>query len=376
MRRDRNENRQSTAQPNDILELIFIQNHLIAVTQRDIRREQDRLARIEAEKASPPLDDADVAMSDSFAIPERLPIPQLPPGVQMGMGLTGPMNAAQARRPSTISLSSLRGPRLGAPFPLKLDLSSTALRLDPAQLSQPLASPVTLAPKTGRPPASAIEPDSMEAEILQAMTAENSDHVPGLDSMPTLPSLPPLPDTEMSELQAAAAQSASQIANTDTVVDLDLGDAADMESLFGDVSSAVEMNAPSLPLDSSITQADGLVASADDDLFGSPTLNTISPGNILQTGQTLVNNDDTAIPGLAPSPRSLLAALHQNAPQTSEVPELGSSAMPVTIPEFDFNSMEGMEDFTLSNDTFGLESGTSGEVHMDQSLLDLLYQDQ
>ncbi|KZS90313.1 hypothetical protein SISNIDRAFT_457843 [Sistotremastrum niveocremeum HHB9708] len=339
-------------------------NHLIAITKRDIRREQDRLARIEAEKAPPPeAADADVTMSDAFAGPERPPIPQLPPGVHIGKGLTGPMNAAQARRPSTISLSSLRGPTR-----LKLDLSDTALRLDPAQLAQPLASPVTLAPKTGRPLAS-IEPDSMEAELLQAMAVDTSDHVPGLDSMPPLPNLPSIADADMSELQAPPEQSNPQPSATDPVVDLDT---ADMESLFGDVSSAVEMNAPSLPLDSSGTHPDGLLGQADDNLFSPPPVgNTPPTDGITQTGQSLLPGDDTTIPGLTPSPQSLLAAMHQNNQRPNAVPDLESSAMPSTLPEFDFNSI----DFNLPDNMFGLEAGTSGEG-LDQSLMDLLYEEQ
>lgn len=54
---------------------------------------------------------------------------------------------SSVRRQSTISLSSLHRP----PFPHKLDLSSTALRInpdDPLSLQSGLASPVTLAPKS------------------------------------------------------------------------------------------------------------------------------------------------------------------------------------------------------------------------------------
>lgn len=53
------------------------------------------------------------------------------------------------RRQSTISLSSLQRPA----FPHKLDLSATALRLNPEDMSMPsgLASPVMLAPKTSIP---------------------------------------------------------------------------------------------------------------------------------------------------------------------------------------------------------------------------------
>lgn len=69
-----------------------------------------------------------------------------------------------ARRQSTISLSSLSRPQV----PHKLDLSSDALRINPAELAQGLGgglpSPVTLAPKSGRPTAtSEFSPDFMAA---------------------------------------------------------------------------------------------------------------------------------------------------------------------------------------------------------------------
>lgn len=69
-----------------------------------------------------------------------------------------------ARRQSTISLSSLSRPQV----PHKLDLSSDALRINPAELAQGLGgglpSPVTLAPKSGRTTAtSEFSPDFMAA---------------------------------------------------------------------------------------------------------------------------------------------------------------------------------------------------------------------
>jgi hypothetical protein len=75
-----------------------------------------------------------------------------------------------ARRQSTISLSSLNRPQ----FPHKLDLSSAALRINPAELAQGLGgglpSPVTLAPKSGRATAtSEFPPDFMAALAASEM---------------------------------------------------------------------------------------------------------------------------------------------------------------------------------------------------------------
>lgn len=71
-----------------------------------------------------------------------------------------------ARRQSTISLSSLSRPQV----PHKLDLSPSALRINPAELAQGLGggppSPVTLAPKSGRTTAtSEFSPDFMAALV-------------------------------------------------------------------------------------------------------------------------------------------------------------------------------------------------------------------
>lgn len=81
-----------------------------------------------------------------------------------------------ARRQSTISLSSLSRPQV----PHKLDLSSDALRINPAELAQGLGgglrSPVTLAPKSGRPTAtSEFPPDFMAALAATEMAAQSVD---------------------------------------------------------------------------------------------------------------------------------------------------------------------------------------------------------
>ena len=81
-----------------------------------------------------------------------------------------------ARRQSTISLSSLSRPQV----PHKLDLSADALRLNTAELAQGLGgglpSPVTLAPKSGRPTAtSEFPPDFMAALAATEMATQPVD---------------------------------------------------------------------------------------------------------------------------------------------------------------------------------------------------------
>lgn len=92
-------------------------------------------------------------------------------GIQRSVPGSGSFLAA--RRQSTISLSSLSRPQV----PHKLDLSSDALRINPAELAQGLGgglpSPVTLAPKSGRLTAtSEFPPDFMAALAASAQPVE------------------------------------------------------------------------------------------------------------------------------------------------------------------------------------------------------------
>lgn len=89
---------------------------------------------------------------------------------------TGAGSFLAARRQSTISLSSLSRPQV----PHKLDLSSEALRINPAELAQGLGgglpSPVTLAPKSGRTTAtSEFSPDFMAALAATEMATQAVD---------------------------------------------------------------------------------------------------------------------------------------------------------------------------------------------------------
>lgn len=81
------------------------------------------------------------------------------------------------RRQSKISLSTLHR----SPFPLKLDLSSSTLRLSMDEVSKgltALGSPVTLAPKSARPTTS----NEIPPEILAALAAAaNADHTMDMD---------------------------------------------------------------------------------------------------------------------------------------------------------------------------------------------------
>ncbi|KAG0696265.1 hypothetical protein DFH29DRAFT_210375 [Suillus ampliporus] len=197
----------------------------IAVLERDLAREQLR-AR-EAENAAIATRTRSKSTSES-PTSRKVPLPPLDINTDVVMG--PPALPAQAsppqglvnptRRGSTISLSSLHRP----PFPLKLDLSSSSLRMsaeEAALFSQSLPSPVSLAPKSARPSAQ-TELDLMAA--FASATANSSQHV---DIDLTVDD-----DASMAPIDASRGNSA------DKPIELDL-DSIDMEmstmtDLFGD----------------------------------------------------------------------------------------------------------------------------------------------
>ncbi len=133
----------------------------------------------------------------------------------------------QGRRPSAISISSLQRPA----FPLKLDLSSSSLRMsaeEAAFLSNGLHSPVTLAPKSARP-------HDYPVELMAAFTSD----------IPTAP--PPHQESanntidltiETPERDVNVNMDGGVGSSADKPIELDLGDMeVDMSDLFGDNSS-------------------------------------------------------------------------------------------------------------------------------------------
>ncbi|KAI5115418.1 hypothetical protein M0805_004882 [Coniferiporia weirii] len=169
-----------------------LESHLaraIAVLQRDLAREEDRLREEEAEKArekaAQPVS-IDVEMTNAVGLPGETDTKTRQSTPSSAVPGTG---KPPLRRPSKISLSTLHR----SPFPPKLDLSAAALRLgiDEMGLSMSalasmsalgglgplgsmgvggipgLSSPVTLAPKSARPMAQ----DEIPPEILAALAS-------------------------------------------------------------------------------------------------------------------------------------------------------------------------------------------------------------
>ncbi|KAH9921406.1 uncharacterized protein B0H18DRAFT_559412 [Fomitopsis serialis] len=130
----------------------------IAVLQRDIRREEQRLkAEAEADAAAAEAAKAAAAAEASTSSSSPMVSPTSP---SLSNPFTGqPLESSPdsagpkplptpARRQSTVSLSSLQRPN----FQHKLDLSGTSMRMNPDELlagiPSGLSSPVTLAPKS------------------------------------------------------------------------------------------------------------------------------------------------------------------------------------------------------------------------------------
>jgi hypothetical protein len=341
--------------------------------QRDLGRERHRLQEIETAaiasrtrskslSLSPTsiraaLPDLTAPMSD--AIPAGpLANEQPPSSTQMSPPPLSGGSGGPGRRGSTISLSSLHRPA----FPHKLDLSSTTLRLSGNETGMftagPLASPVTLAPKSARP---ATNTD-ISHDFMAAFADANNRPV---DIDLTVPDTEPANGNASSAGHDVSIDMEAALGNSaDKPIELDI----DMSDLFGDTtdSSSTDANAglftPStagheLPMagvesnGNSIKQEDlemeilGLSA-GDDDLFASFS----QAGNQLSTqsqSQT-ISSDNLSLPAgpsssnitSAPSPCSLLASFATSQMNTDN-PSASSDALNITgedIP-FDFSNV-------------------------------------
>ncbi|KIK97883.1 hypothetical protein PAXRUDRAFT_824463 [Paxillus rubicundulus Ve08.2h10] len=127
----------------------------ISILKRDLAREERR-AR-EAEQAAISAQAAKSPMLNRIPLPpiEANDATMLPPSATRQGSPPGPMANMPGRRQSAISLSSLNR----NPFPLKLDLSSSSMRISAEEAAMfpkgLVPSPVSLAPKSARPSATA-----------------------------------------------------------------------------------------------------------------------------------------------------------------------------------------------------------------------------
>ncbi|KAF9229749.1 hypothetical protein BS17DRAFT_877140 [Gyrodon lividus] len=230
-----------------------IESHLmraISVLKRDLAREERR-AR-EAEQA------AILAQTSKSPTLNRIPLPSveandatiLPSSATGQASPPGPTTIMPHRRQSAISLSSLNR----NPFPLKLDLSSSSMRISAEEAALfpkgLVPSPVSLAPKSARPSATA-DIDLMAAFASAAAVNSAGQHIDLTVS--------DSPSSMMTGVDPSLGNSA------DKPIELDLDgidiEMSNMTDLFGDAADS--------------TSGDG--QTAVDSLFSPATADTGAP---------------------------------------------------------------------------------------------------
>lgn len=323
----------------------------ISVLQRDLAREERRIKEAEAEAEAKAKTIAGRTRSASVSpTSTRIPLPAI--DLTAGDGsrpstadptLSPPLSGSSiiGRRPSAISISSLHRPNL----PLKLDLSSSALRISAEEaslFSQGLSSPVTLAPRSARP----YGPNELPPELMAALASasSSSDAARPVDIDLTSPDHPG-PDVEMTTIGNSA----------DKPIELDL-DAMEidmaMSDLFGDAdsssnndNSAVEgLFTPVMPVpDMAHSLGDGKAVKTEEESF----LNALSGGgdDIFNSLRANAPGDTQSAPSgsgppasmSAPSPGSLLASFSQMGdPSDASNPNLPSEVGPT----YDLDSLD------------------------------------
>jgi hypothetical protein len=280
---------------------------------------------------------SDAAPVDSFAN-DRGSTQMSPPPTSGGSGTSsGPPG-----RRSTISLSSLHRPV----FPHKLDLSSTTLRLTAEDASMfsngPLASPVTLAPKSARPSTSDID-------FLAVFEATRDANNRPVDIDLTLPDTEPPDGNTNSNVNMNVDPSLGNSADKPIELDLDIhmsdlfGDTADdgstdpNASLFSPVVGSHELSSAAGQDRKSVKQEnmgmeilDVLSAAGDadghNDLFSSFQNDSRSSGqsqlqsNIPSEGLSAPLGPSSSGNGGTPSPASILASFAAPQMNTNDHP--------------------------------------------------------
>ncbi|KAF8973834.1 hypothetical protein BDZ97DRAFT_2053496 [Flammula alnicola] len=192
------------------------------------------------------------------------------------------LNTALGRRPSAISISSLHRPQ----FPLKLDLSSTSLRIteeEAALYSKGLASPVTLAPKSARPVGpNEFPPDLMAAFASSSLPLDGTHGPTEIDL--TLPDEMHMPhkESDLAALGVGLGDSSDKPIELDLdAMDIDMSNVADP---FGNPAESGESSNPH----------DGLFSPLLDDGEGEQLQNNETDNQPLKEGDALNNFNITS----------------------------------------------------------------------------------
>jgi hypothetical protein len=230
------------------------------------------------------------------------------------------LNMIPGRRGSAISISSLHRPQ----FPLKLDLSSTSLRIteeEAAMFKKGLASPVTLAPKSAR-----LGPNEFPPEFMAAFA--NSSVPPDVTSEPPTIDLTNSLHVPQEENDSTMNNGIGDSSDKPIELDLDI-EMANMTDIFGDPD-------PEDSEDSNIR----------DGLF-SPVLDEERPQ--AETFENFVANPDLVSQLAAaeqshstsvPSPGSLLAQFSSSRMMDHKPSPSDNVAIPIVTENFDINAID------------------------------------
>ena len=325
--------------------------------KRDLLREEKRIEIEERQKRS-----------DALMLPPPLPMTsevrpegstiQLPTDGTLAYPKDSPiLTTIPGRRASTISISSLHRPR----FPLKLDLSSTSLRIteeEAAIFTKGLASPVTLAPKSARLGPNEFPPEFMAAFANSSVPSDAAPEPSTVDL--TLPT----------PLHAPQEQDDSTMNNgigdtSDKPIELDLDiEMANMTNFFGDSD-------PEEPEDSNIHDAlfspvldEGERERPQAENFENFVANSDLVSQLAAAGPPILQSHSTSVP----SPGSLLAQF--STPRMMDQkpsPSDNAQAVPSMAETFDIDLSHLPTGF-FSNTQ---DSGVSFPMDMEEAFLTL-----
>ncbi|KAF8807634.1 hypothetical protein BYT27DRAFT_7189712 [Phlegmacium glaucopus] len=331
----------------------------INVLKRDLLREEKRIMKIEERRRH----------SDTLMLPPSLPMTSeiRPEGSTIQPPIDGTLtylkdspiiNTITGRRASAISISSLHRPQ----FPLKLDLSSTSLRIteeEAAIFTKGLASPVTLAPKSAR-----LGPNEFPPEFMAAFANSSvpSDAAPEPSTMDLTLPIP---------LHVPQEQDGSTMNNgvgdsSDKPIELDLDiEMANMTDLFGDPDPE-DSNINDGLFSPVLTEGESEQPQAEN--FVNFAANPDLVSQLAITEPSILQSDSTSVP----SPGSLLAQFprmmdHKPSPsdnatipsmtETFDISTIDLSNLPTG---FFSNTQDSGVSFPMDMEAF-LTLGTGGE---------------
>ncbi|KAG6840850.1 hypothetical protein C0991_003720 [Blastosporella zonata] len=315
-----------------------MESHLfraIAALQRDLAREEKRIKSLKDAAVATRTRSKSASVSPTST---RIPLPAVsdadksPPIPSAPLSTPThsppfPSSAGLGRRPSAISISSLHRPA----FPLKLDLSSSALRITPEEASMfstgPLASPVTLAPKSARIGANEFSSELMAAfasssqAIDLTMDGDGGDVKMALDSVGGTADRPIELDMDGMDIDMAMTDLFGDS------VDSGSNDANAMDDLFSPIVMEPDADSETKPTKTEEVFLENLGEPSGNDIFSSLNVQ----GNTSESQQLKVDPS-------APSPASLLESL--TSASHLQIDQMSSNNISVPDASFDISGLD------------------------------------